>query len=387
MDERVMQFRVGVMALATLLISASMVLLVGRAPSLVRGTYTVYIKFHDAPGVSQDTPIRKFGIRIGRVTRVGFAEDESGAIVTAEINSDVKLRSDEYCRINNSLLGDAILEFLDKEPSRTPETFIEAGDVLEGTVRSDPFQVIANLEGNMATALESVGHTSDEIGTLARRVSDMLGNNDEQVARIIDKTEKTIDQLRVTIASADDILGDPVMKENLKRAINDMPNVLADARDTIGNLRNTLTGVDRNLANLEGLTRPLGDRGPQLVANMEGATAKLDKVLTDLSDFSEKLDNPQGSLGQFLNNPEVYQQLNSAAANINQLSRELRPIVNDVRIFTDKLARHPEQLGVRGAIKPGNGLKKSPSEVQRIEYGSSSSSSGRRFLFNPLGND
>jgi phospholipid/cholesterol/gamma-HCH transport system substrate-binding protein len=120
---------------------------------------------------------------------------------------------------------------------------------------------------------------------------------------------------------------------------------------------------------------------------MEGATAKLDKVLTDLSDFSEKLDNPQGSLGQFLNNPEVYQQLNSAAANINQLSRELRPIVNDVRIFTDKLARHPEQLGVRGAIKPGNGLKKSPSEVQRIEYGSSSSSSGRRFLFNPLGND
>ncbi len=387
MDERVMQFRVGVMALATLLISASMVLLVGRAPSLVRGTYTVYIKFHDAPGVSQDTPIRKFGIRIGRVTRVGFAEDESGAIVTAEINSDVKLRKDEYCRINNSLLGDAILEFLDKDPARTPEKYIEPGDVLDGKVRSDPFQVIANLEGNMATALESVGHTSDEIGTLARRVSDMLGNNDEQVARIIDKTEKTIDQLRVTIASADDILGDPVMKENLKRAINEMPNVLADARDTIGNLRNTLTGVDRNLANLEGLTRPLGDRGPQLVANMESATAKLDKVLTDLSDFTDKLDNPQGSLGQFLNNPEVYQQLNSAASNINQLSRELRPIVNDVRIFTDKLARHPEQLGVRGAIKPSNGLKKSPSEVQRIEYGSSSSSSGRRFLFNPLGND
>lgn len=385
MDERVMQFRVGVMALATLLIAASMVLLVGRAPSLVRGTYTVYIKFHDAPGVSQDTPIRKFGIRIGRVTRVGFAEDESGAIVTAEIDSDVRLRKDEYCRINNSLLGDAILEFLDKDPTRTPEKFIEAGDVLEGTVRSDPLAVISNLEGSMATALQSVGNTSEEIGTLARRVSDMLGNNDEQVARIIDKTERTIDQLRVTIASADDILGDPVMKENLKRAINDMPNVLADARDTIGGLRNTLTGVDRNLANLEGLTRPLGDRGPQLVANMESATAKLDKVLTDLSDFSDKLDNPQGSLGQFLNNPEVYQQLNSAASNINKLSRELRPIVNDVRIFTDKLARHPEQLGVRGALKPSNGLKKSPSEVQRIDYGSSNS--GRRFLFNPLGNN
>jgi phospholipid/cholesterol/gamma-HCH transport system substrate-binding protein len=382
MDERVMQFRVGVMALATLLITASLVLLVGKLPSFVQGTYTVYIKFHDAPGVSQDTPIRKFGIRIGRVTRVGFADDESGAIVTAEINNDVKLRSDEYCRINNSLLGDAILEFLDKDPAHTPETDIEAGDVLEGTVRSDPFQVIANLEGNLSEALGSVGRTSDEIGVLARRVSDLLGNNDEQFARIVAKTEQTIDQLRATIASTDDILRDPVMKENLKRAINDLPNVMMDARDAISNLKTTLTGVDRNLANLEGLTKPLGDRGPQLVANIESSTAKLDKVLTDLADFSEKLENPQGSLGQLLNNPDVYQQINSAATNINQLTKDLKPIVKDVRVFTDKLARHPEQLGVRGAIKPGNGLKKSPSEVQRIEYGPAEK---QHLPWNPLG--
>lgn len=387
MDERVMQFRVGVMALATLLIAASMVLLVGRAPSLVRGTYTVYIKFHDAPGVSQDTPIRKFGIRIGRVTKIGFAEDESGAVVTAEIDNDVQLRSDEYCRINNSILGDAILEFLDEDPTRTPDTFIEPGDVLKGEVRSDPLELVSKLEGNLSTALDSVGRTSDEIAGLARRVSDMLGNNDEQIARIISKTEKTIDQLQATIASADDILGDPVMKENLKRAVNDLPNVLTDARDTIGNLKTTLTGVDRNLANLEGLTKPLGDRGPQLVANLESSTAKLDQVLTDLSDFTEKLDNPEGSLGQLLNNPEVYQQINSAASNINQLSKELRPIVKDVRVFTDKLARHPEQLGVRGAIKPGNGLKKSPSEVQRIEYGPSTNAPSRRPLWSPLGNN
>ncbi|HEV7221064.1 MAG TPA: MlaD family protein [Pirellulales bacterium] len=369
MDERLMQFRVGVMALATLLITASLVLLIGKSPSLVSGKYTIYIKFDDAPGVSQDTPIRKFGIRIGRVAKVGFADDGSGAIVTAEIDADIKLRRDEYCRINNSLLGDAVLEFIKNPEVDDDQTYIAPGDVLKGTVRSDPFQVVANLEGNLSAALKSVDDTSDEIGVLARRLSDLLGNNDEQFSRIVTKTEQTLDQLKSTIASADDVLRDPVMKENLKRAINDLPQVVDDARDAIGNLKTTLGGVDRNLANLEGLTKPLGDRGPQLVANIESSTATLDKVLRDLAEFSDSLDNPNGSFGQLVNNPELYQQINSAVGNFNQLSKELRPIVKDVRIFTDKLARHPEQLGVRGALKPSNGLKKSPSEIDGIEYG------------------
>jgi len=35
----------------------------------------------------------------------------------------------------------------------------------------------------------------------------------------------------------------------------------------------------------------------------------------------------------------------------------LKPILNDARNFTDKIARHPELLGVRGAIKKDTGMK------------------------------
>jgi hypothetical protein len=38
-------------------------------------------------------------------------------------------------------------------------------------------------------------------------------------------------------------------------------------------------------------------------------------------------------------------------------SRAKSTIVDDVRVFTDKIARHPEQLGVRGAIDRRPGLK------------------------------
>ena len=86
MNERIMQFRVGVMILATILIAAILVLLFMGSSPLLHGTYTIYIKFSDAPGVTRDTPVRKAGIRIGRVRNVQFADDDAGVIVTAEID-------------------------------------------------------------------------------------------------------------------------------------------------------------------------------------------------------------------------------------------------------------------------------------------------------------
>lgn len=358
MDERNMRIRVGAVALFTIFAAATLVFLVGRAPALFHGTYPLYVKFKQAPGVSESTPVRKFGIRIGQVTELGFAPDDSGALVTVQINSNTPLRSDETLRVNNTLLGDAVLEVVDEDVDNLPEDFHQPGDTLKGSVRSDPLQVISNMEGGLADAMSSIGRTSDEIGQLAQRVSDLLGNNEEQVVRIVDKMEKTIDQLRTAVNSTQELVGDPALRENLRRTIADMPAVLTDARDAIGSLRTTLTGVDRNLANLEGFTRPLGDRGPQLVANLESSAAKLDKVLTDMSTFSESLSQPNGSLNQFINNPDAYQEIYGAAVNLNDFTKQMRPIANDLRILTDKLARHPEAL-----LRRSTGVKYSPSEM------------------------
>lgn len=358
MDERKMRYSLGAVAIFTIAAAVSLVGLIGRAPSLLHGTYPLYVKFRQAPGVSESTPVRKFGIRIGQVTEIGFAPDDSGALVTVQIDANRRLRSDETLQVNNSLLGDAKLEVVDENEANVPDDFHQPGDMLIGSVRSDPLEVISNMEGGLADAMSSIGNTSDQIGQLAQRFSDLLGNNEEQIVRIVDKMEKTIDQLRTAVTSTQDLMGDPALRDNLRRTMTDMPEVLADAREAIGSLRTTLSGVDRNLANLEGFTRPLGERGPQLVANLESSAAKLDRVLTDMSAFSESLNAPSGSLSQLINNPDVYQQLNSAAMNINELSKEMRPILRNIEVLTDKLARHPEAL-----LRRSTGVKFSPSEM------------------------
>ena len=126
---------------------------------------------------------------------------------------------------------------------------------------------------------------------------------------------------------------------------------MAQTRQAMGGLEEAVGLVNTNLRNLEGFTRPLGDRGEGLVAKVDESVGRLDELLQQFVNFSRALNESEGTLGQLVNNPELYQRLNAAACNIENLTRELRPIVRDARVFSDKIARDPSVLGVRGALK------------------------------------
>jgi len=118
-----------------------------------------------------------------------------------------------------------------------------------------------------------------------------------------------------------------------------------------------MASVDRNLQNMEGFTKPLGERGENLIDNLDRGTEKLDKLVNEMLTFTQALNSSQGTIGQLVNNPELYQHMNRAARNIDEISRELKPILDDARVFSDKIARHPEVLGVRGAVQKSVGIK------------------------------
>lgn len=356
MNDRIMQFRVGVLVLVTPVITAILVLLLGGFPSLVTGTYPIYINFQTAPGVSVNTPVRQSGLLIGRVTDIGFAEDRS-VLVTCAIESNRELRRNDRPRIKSTLLGDAVIEFFMVDQPELAEQVIKPGDVLVGDVTADPLQVIGNLEKDLSVALTSIGRTSEDIGSLVRDLNALLGENDDQFARVVTKAELALEDIQRAAAGANQFLGDQRVQEDLRIALSELPEAMRDFRRTISSMDGTIASADRNLQNLEGLTRPLGERGEVMVAQLDRSTVRLETLLEELTIFVRALNNPNGSVGQLVNNPDLYQNLNSAAANIEQLTRELRPIVYDVRVFTDKIARDPGRLGVRGAIQQNVPIK------------------------------
>jgi phospholipid/cholesterol/gamma-HCH transport system substrate-binding protein len=143
------------------------------------------------------------------------------------------------------------------------------------------------------------------------------------------------------------ILGDEDLTLALREALEDVPELLDEAGGLLAGLRRVASEAEENLANLRGLTGPLGQQGGEIVGKLDQGAERLDELLQQLVQFSRSLNSSEGSLGQFVNNPELYQKLSSAATNIEQVSRRLEPIVDDARHFMDKVARDPRLLGVR----------------------------------------
>ena len=111
MNDRVMQFRVGVMVLATAIIAGILIVLFGDLPSLVQASYPLKLSFTDARGVSDGTPVRKNGILVGRVSKVQL-DERGGVSVVADIDSYVPIYKDEQPRIVTTLLGDAEIQLV-----------------------------------------------------------------------------------------------------------------------------------------------------------------------------------------------------------------------------------------------------------------------------------
>lgn len=417
MDDRVVKFRVGVVVVSTMILGGILVLLFGDARWLLRSVKTIHIHFNDAPGVTEGTPVRKSGILIGRVTRVEFA-DQGGVNVTTEIDTKVKLYRSEVPQVTGSLLGgDVVIQFVKRvrppttetSPTATPPTgapraaappgaappgtgppdavpqtktadpaadapsaqkaaaakappepadaLLQDGDFIQGSVAPSPVQVITNLEGNLSVAIDSLSNAGNEVGKLATYINKMLADNDQQITRIVNKAEQTLDTFQRALANVDDVIGNEKVREDLRVAISELPQLLTDTRGAMNTVRTTVESVDRNLRNLEGFTGPLGDRGEEIVNRADQAIARLDDMLGEMSDFGKKLNSGEGSLGQLMRNPDLYQHLNAAAKNIEQITCQMKPILADARVFSDKIARRPELLGVRGALERSPGTK------------------------------
>jgi phospholipid/cholesterol/gamma-HCH transport system substrate-binding protein len=385
MDERVLRFRVGVVVVVAVIVTVILVMLFGAWPTLLQSQYEVHIKFPEAPGITVDTPVRKSGVLIGRVSNVELM-DEGGVLVTAKVFGNYKLRRNETCRIGTgSLLGDAILEFVPSEQKELLKIFdlnkdqkLDASEKQEseelildreyisyGVVSSTPLEVLADLQDDIGGAFHSLESAGDEVTKLVRTFNQTVNGDEQRLQRIAAKLETALDNFDTTMRAVNRVVGDEELASRLKQSLRDFPAMVDEARQTMDVARTSLTSFQKasekaeaNLDNLEQLTRPLGERGAQIVENVEASTENLNELLSQLVTFSESLNSGNGSLGKLVRDDEMFERIDRIVSNAEDLSRRLRPVVDDVRVFTDKIARDPSQLGVRGALdRRPSGLK------------------------------
>lgn len=370
MNERVIQFRVGVVVVAATIITGIMIMLIGEGKMLIRRQYTINMLFDEAPGVTIDTPVRKHGVLIGRVSAVELLDD-GGVKLSARVDADRGLGRNEIPLIKTaSLLGDAVIDFVpgNRPPGEVPPGLVQDNEIIaDGLVATNPVEVITNLQGDMQSAIVSIQGAATEVQQLARSVNQALGTNDGRIRTILEKSEGALDQFTRTMNTIDNFVGNPQLQEDFQATLRQVPGAFDDVKQTLGDFRKTLERFDeiadqasQNLQNLNDFTRPLGERGEQLATDVAATAENLNVITEQFVTFSEALNNREGTLGRIIYDEELYDRLNEAVLRVNRASRRIEPILSDIRVFSDKIARDPRELGLKGAFDRsplGTGLK------------------------------
>jgi ABC-type transporter Mla subunit MlaD len=446
MNERQMQFRVGVVVFATMIIGVLLATLNSPLPTgwmpWGRMSYDIGIALKQAPGVAPNTPILKNGIRIGRVESIEDRDD--GVLLKAEIDGERQLYPQYVPAVRTSVLGDAVINFK-TIPLPQGAQHVPDGYIFPGEVEPNPFDALADfadLKDEFGKAARSLGEAGDQVSELAKRVNNAFGDETEEgrVTRMLDTTERAMNQFAATMTAFNEILGDvpadysqptyqppaaspyqappgsprnqpqtypprsevrriddpstlsaqppsldgqpmvtnqpgitgqgqpivsgdvPVdgreLRSRLRQGLYELPDAIHDARDTMKEFREMVDLAEQNLRNLEGFTRPLGEKGGALADSLIQAVEGVDRLVEDFNLLVGALNNREGSIGRLIHDPQTHENLNRLMCNANQvlgqiyqLAQRLRPVIEDARVAMDKVAREPGRV-ITGGLNP-----------------------------------
>lgn len=355
MSENQLQFRVGVFVITAVLAAVGLVMRFGEMRWVWEEYYTVAVHFEEAAGVHPQTGVRKNGVPIGHVRELYFDDKQGGVTVVLNIQKRHTLRKDSKARLSVSILGDATVEF---SPGTSTET-LRAGSKIEGMSSANPLEMIAKMQARVDETLASFTSTSREWQKVAKNVNGVMDTHRGHIGRVVEEAAESMHQLTQTLKSANSIVGDPATQDGLRDTITALPAMVQETQAAIKSIRGAVAKADMALGNIAKVTAPLAERSESISTSLDKSLGSLEMLLAELSKFSRLLNDEDGSLRLMATDPELYRNMNRSASSLSTLLTNLQPVINDMRVLSDKLARHPELLGVSGAMKGSNGLKAS----------------------------
>ena len=236
--------------------------------------------------------------------------------------------------------------------------------MLEGQMPADPFSIVNRLDTKLSTALASFELTSTEWRRVAQNINGLLDTNQGQLHHVVERAATslgefttTMQEAKRTLQAANKVFADPKTQENLRDTLAALPQLANETRQTIQLARATIESAKQNLDSLQAVTDPLAKHAGPVMAKLDRSLTNLDELSTELAKLSKLAVKEDGSLRKFVSDPELYRNLNRSSESLTILLNNLEPVIRDLRVFSDKVARHPELLGVRGALQGSTGLK------------------------------
>jgi phospholipid/cholesterol/gamma-HCH transport system substrate-binding protein len=337
---------VGIFVGLGVLLSAVVIFMIGENRQVFSDKVTFETEFLDVSGLKPGAPVRMGGVDNGTVSKVGHSKEANDPKI--QVGFDVvkgeasRVRDDSVARIvMKGLLGDKMIELSPGVGGPVPpKGMVKSEDPLDFGKYVSKFESIANRTEktveNLEIASRNLGDpkvTDDVKQTIAnvRSITDGVANNkdgaahkflyDPETAKKLDHLVTNVDTLSAQLAVASRDLSEVTDRvktgPGLAHSVLYDEKLAADLSGTTSEVRQSLEAVRTQNGLMHGVI--YGDEHSQ------SAMANLAGTLGDVRQIVAHVRAGKGSLGGFLMDPSIYEDVKQLVGNVdrNQVLRAL----------------------------------------------------------------
>lgn len=274
--------------------------------NLFKSANFYYVSYNNIAGLETAAPVTIDGYKVGQVRDIKFNYDNPGTIkVALALNENLKVPEDSYAVIEQGLLnGASVVIRLGQSKKLIPIGGEIKGEVAKGmmdAVTQDIMPQVNDLLPTVNSLMTNLNQTAGNLNTLSANPA--LAASVGRLNRITENIVNLTTALDQSLGS-----GVPALMSNTTR------------------ITQRLDSVARDLAQLSAELKTLP---------LSGTMDDVKATTANLRQLSENINNPDGTLGLLMNDPQLYRQLNQVTADIDSLLVDIKK--NPKRYISIKL--------------------------------------------------
>lgn len=260
------------------------------------------VEYDNVGGLETAAAVTINGYKVGQVREIDFNFEHPGKIkVTLALNENLRVPEDSQAVIENSLLGGpSIVIRIGTSPKMIPVGGVIKGGTatdLMSRVNDEVLPTVTNILPTLDSLMVNLNSTAANINTLSGHPALMTSVN-------------RLDEITANIAA---------LSGQLKNSLGtSVPGLMRNAHSITVNL----DSMSRNMAQLSYNLKNLPVDATMedlnvIMGNLKGLSANLETL-------SDNLNNPEGTVGKMMNDPQLYNNLQRVTADIDSLIVDIK---------------------------------------------------------------
>ena len=243
------------------------------------------VVMRDINGLSASSPVYANGFQVGVVRNILYDYEgvNGGIIVTIDVDNKMRIPVGTTAEVSSDLMGNLKLNLI--------------------------------LSDNMRESIEPGGVI---IGSLGKGMMD-------EVAQMMPQLKALLPKLDSILTNVNIIMSDPALKsiiDNVNGATDNLNKSSAQLNKMMTQFESTMPGmlqkVDAVLGNTEQIMSDIAK------ADIATTMKNISATLQNCRELTDKLNSNEGSLGKFINDPSLYDNLNATMRDVDSLMIDLK---------------------------------------------------------------